>query len=252
MALRYRFNLPPPKPREPLKAEGEIAALQVSAERRLMALGKRYNDLTLNEKLLAEVEEDLRRARMYEVVTMASTMRAAELDEQRRRILAREAAEEEERRQQTLQVQLLRQRALAALQREAEASKVDAERRLQEDRRQYLEREKVLLLQRRKKFETEQSDQHALSNAPPMLVMNVSLGNGKEDRIVVRENDDPKRIAVAFARRHKLPEHSVTNLAAQIRANLATAASQKSAAASSGGITPPSSQRIPASQSRLT
>ncbi|MDZ7932852.1 MAG: hypothetical protein U5N21_23565 [Rhodococcus sp. (in: high G+C Gram-positive bacteria)] len=40
----------------------------------------------------------------------------------------------------------------------------------------------------------------------------------------MRQNDDPKRVAATFARKHKLPEHAVHTLQQQIRNNLAASA----------------------------
>lgn len=209
-----------------------------------MALAGFYKHMNLTEEQLREVEDELRKARMFEVLTITSSMRQAEIDEIRRRLMEQERIEEERRRQLPVQTQLLRQRAFEALQREAEATRMSEAERLAADRRLLLQREKEVLMQRRRRFEIEQSEAGfssaagggaasagpatprsaaaAAANGPPVLVMNVSLGNGKEDRIIVRQNDDPKKVAVQFARKHKLPEHAVSNLTAQIRTNLST------------------------------
>ena len=57
-------------------------------------------------------------------------------------------------------------------------------------------------------------------NKAPLLVMNITLGNGREDKLTVRANDDPNRVAVVFAKKHRLPDAAVKNLTTQIRAHL--------------------------------
>ena len=291
MALRNRFEGygMSSRDREPLEGEAEIAQLKEGPELRRMALGSRYESMDLNDGQLREVEDDLRKARMYEVLALATTMKTTALDEQRRQVAEGHAVEVEQRRRQVVQMQLLRQRALVALQREAEAIRMRQSDQLAEDRRRIVQREKDRLMDRRRRFETEHGVggdggnaaggpgatpggnvassvarsvrgggggdaggtiaglRHSTRDGAAVLVMNIALGNGKEDRIVVRQNDDPKRVAVTFAQRHKLPEHAVYNLTQQIQANLTASALRTSTAAGSA-----SAARAPAMRRSTT
>ena len=228
-----------PKQKEPSPAEVAIRKIIGSSEQRCIALGSRYSELTLTDDQLAEVEDEMRKARMFEVLVTSETMRRAELDELKRRMMEAEKNEETKKQRQVVQSQLMRQRALQLLQKEAEAVKREEEQRLADDRRLLLQREKERLMDRRRRFEAEESDfpsdasvsrsgAAADRSTAPVLVMNVALGNGKEDRLVVRRYDDPKRVAMLFAKKHHLPESAVSSLTQQIRANL-NAAQQREA-----------------------
>jgi hypothetical protein len=224
MSFQASFQMSAPRPREPLKGEDEIRALSASSELRCIALGSQYSALTLSDEQQAQVEDELRKARMFEVLSTTATMRRAEIDEVRRRILEGERSVNELRHRKAVRYQLLRQKAFECLQREAEAAKVELDSRLKDDRRIVLQREKEKLMERRRRFEVDQHDDisavRSAKQPAPVLVMSVALGNGKEDRIIVRQNDDPRRVATQFAKTHKLPEHSIANLANQIRSNL--------------------------------
>ena len=53
-----------------------------------------------------------------------------------------------------------------------------------------------------------------------ILVMNVDLGNGHRDKLVVHEQDVPEALAAEFCRKHGLGERLVQALAVNIRGNL--------------------------------
>ena len=258
MALQARFPDFSTRERRPIPGEQEIAALRDTAEIRYIALGpKHYEAARLTKEQVMEVEEELRKARMYEHLVTSKTMRAAELDEQRRRIATELAHERETSAQRTLESQLLRQRALAALHHQAECIRMEESERLEADRRAILQREKERLLEHRRQFEMSYTERFgasgggdavgaspsagstravtprgtrnasmnstATANAgQPVCVMSVALGTGRDGRIVVRQYDDPKRVAMLFVKKHKLPEHVIQSLAKQIEANLST------------------------------
>lgn len=260
MALQPRFNLESHYHRPPLEGEEKIKALKQTSEARYIALGKHYHALSLDDTQMREVEDELRKARMFEVTSMTTNMRQMELDEQRRHLLQEQQRQMEEAQRAVVTAQMLRQRALAALQLEAEQTQKDAQEQLAADRQRVIQREREKLMERRRLFELENSgeipgswrgphpsrtiDRDGTSghtprkDGPPVLVMNIALGNGKEDKVVVRQNDDPKRVAVAFAQRHKLPEHAVYSLTQQISANLQASAARRSASAAARSSIP--------------
>jgi hypothetical protein len=238
--------------RPPSKAEQEIQKIAGSAEQRCIALGSRYSELTLTEEQLNQVEDDLRKARMYEILLLSESLRRGEMDELKRKLIESEKAEETKRQRNIVQSQLMRQKALKLLQAEAEAVKREEDKRLADDRRLLLQREKEKVLDRRRRFEAEMSEiggglpidgsgrpttpgrsaSTTADRTAPVLVMNVALGNGKEDRLVVRRYDDPKRLAQLFAKKHHLPDNAISTLSQQIKANL-HAAQQREAQAQS-------------------
>jgi hypothetical protein len=236
--------------RPPSKAEQEIQKIAGSAEQRCIALGSRYSELTLTEEQLNQVEDDLRKARMYEILLLSESLRRGEMDELKRKLIESEKAEETKRQRNIVQSQLMRQKALKILQAEADAVKREEEKRLADDRRLLLQREKEKVLDRRRRFEAEMSEigggglpdgrpttpgrsaSTSADRTAPVLVMNVALGNGKEDRLVVRRYDDPKRLAQLFAKKHHLPDNAISTLSQQIKANL-HAAQQREAQAQS-------------------
>lgn len=239
MALQPRYEFSASRERPPVQGEEEIAKLRDGPERRFIALGKHYKAMDLDDAQLREVEDELRRARMYEVLTLTSSMRQLELDEQRRRLAEEQQREQQRQQDRAVSAQVLRQRALAALQHEAEALRAVREEQLAADRRAVVEREKERLMERRKAFEADHIDAGDASRrrgstpgrhggAAPVLVMTVALGDGKEDQLTVRQNDDPQRVAITFARKHRLPEHAVHTLKQQIQANLQASATRHS------------------------
>lgn len=214
--------------------EDEIRRLsQSSAERRCMALGSFYKGLQLTDEQAVEVQSDLRRARMYEVLTVNKYLKRAELAELRQAVMEGEEAEQQLRQRFFVGCQLLKKQALELLQRESEASQAEEDLRLSEDRRLILQREKEKILERRRAFEAQSgaAPQDAASltsmGVAPVLVMNVALGNGKEDKIMVAQYDDPKLVAGLFAKKHNLGESAVGALTAQIKANLVKAKSSQ-------------------------
>ena len=40
----------------------------------------------------------------------------------------------------------------------------------------------------------------------PLLFVDVNLGSGRTDRIVLYDNDNPKEVALRFSKQHKLEE----------------------------------------------
>ena len=210
--------------RKKLEGEEEIRKLQTAAELRCMALASFYKQLQLNENQLKEVESDLRKARMYELLTVSTAMRRAELDQQRRYLAEEEKRMQQRQQQRVVQSQQLRQRALCVIQQEADAVSRESKQLLADDRRLLLQHEKEKLLARRRQFEADGSSSQSPAvggaGGPPVLVMNVALGNGREDKLVVRALDDPKSVAQQFVRKHHLPDHTVGTLTSQIRTNL--------------------------------
>eukprot|EP00744_Colponema_vietnamica_P011235 GILI01015797.1.p1 GENE.GILI01015797.1~~GILI01015797.1.p1 ORF type:complete len:334 (-),score=40.53 GILI01015797.1:89-1090(-) len=239
--------------------ESEIRALKSNpSTKRVMALGDRYQELQISTDALKEVEEDFRRARLYEVVTMSHAMREVELDEQRRLVAERQGEEGRLRQVWLEDFHRMRQKAFDVLIHEADTVKAEEARRLEADKRSILQVERSRLLERRTAFESttvsgrvnnstyqnpngttfstpNRLSSTARSTTPihgvgiqlppnphnvPLLVMNVTLGNGREEKITVRVNDDPKRIAVNFAKKHQLPDSAAVNLSNQIRSHL--------------------------------
>jgi hypothetical protein len=242
MALQAKYEFGARQERPPVPGEDQVRHLRDGPELRLIALGEnRYRAMDLDDAQLREVEDEIRKARMFEVLTVTSSMRRIELDEQRRRLAEEQAREAERQQQRVVTAAMLRQKALAALQMEADAIRAQRDEALANDRRAILQREKDKLLERRRAFEASQAEASQprtrtpgrgasggmSGELPPVLVMTVSLGDGKEDRLIVRQNDDPKRVAVTFARKHKLPEHAVHTLQQQIRNNLAASAARR-------------------------
>jgi hypothetical protein len=216
-------------PKTTEEAQEAILNLSTSAERRLIALGSHYTALNLTEDTLKEVEDDLRRARLYEVYVLSSIQRRCELDAQRRRLAELEIGSSQQNQERAIAIQRLKRQALIALQQEAEYERESTT--LVNDRRAILEREKNALLERRKAFDrgelvpkgTEGNSSlgyRPKEGAPPVVVMNVAIGNGRQEQLVVRDGDDPRRIAVAFVRKYQLPDHVVQTLQAQIVQNI--------------------------------
>ena len=211
-----------------LEGEAEIRQVVYSAERRFMALGSFYKYLQPTESELRDVEKDLRSARMYEILYLSRSMRRAELDAQRAGLIAAEKEEREEGKKVAAASIKLRLQALNVLRREMEAVRMEEEMRLQEDRRVLLQREKDVVMARRRSLEQSLTAQDPAGNSkgsiagtgPPLLVMNVALHGGREEQIVMRKGDDPKGTAMNFVRRHHLPEHTAVTLANQLRANM--------------------------------
>lgn len=251
MALQAKYSYERTRERRPVPGEEEVRKLTEEPEIRLIALGPgRYRAMDLDDAQLREVEDEIRKARMFEVLTVTSSMRRIELDEQRRRLAEEQQREAERQQQRVVTASMLRQKALAALQMEAEAIRAQRDETLAADRRAVLQREKERLLDRRRAFEASQAEATSQPRArtparsssaaaaagglgtpggqlPPVLVMTVALGDGKEDKLIVRQNDDPKRVAVTFARKHRLPDHAVHTLQQQIRNNLAASAQRR-------------------------
>lgn len=217
-------------PKTTEEAQDAILNLTSSAERRLIALGSHYSALNLNENTLKEVEDDLRRARLYEVYVLSSIQRRCELDAQRRRLAELEIGSSQQLHEQFVSIQRFKKVALEALRAEAEYERESTT--LVNDRRAILEREKNSLLERRRAFDRGEintpRDGGASSSlgykpkegAPPVVVMNVAIGNGRQEQLVVRDGDDPRRIAVAFVRKYQLPEHTIQTLQSQIIQNI--------------------------------
>jgi len=220
-------------PKTTEEAQDAILNLTNSAERRLIALGSHYSALNLDEETLKEVEDDLRRARLYEVYVLSSIQRRCELDAQRRRLAELEIGSSQQAQEQSIAIQRFKKQALEALRAEAEYERESTT--LVNDRRAILEREKNSLLERRRAFDRGEvltprdgggaGASSALGykpkeGAPPVVVMNVAIGNGRQEQLVVRDGDDPRRIAVAFVRKYQLPEHTIQTLQTQIVQNI--------------------------------
>lgn len=210
--------------------EEVVKAVHEAAERRLMALGSYYKYLQLQEGDIKDVEAEIRKAKHYELLVTARQNAHAEFDALRELINEAEDHDRETRQRVLVEAQLLRQKAFKILNREAEFFRNEEQMRLEEDRKSILMRERNVLLERRRIFEhsnagadtdeTNSSADRSTAGAAPVLVMNVALGNGKEEKIVVRRHDDPDYVATHFVKKHHLPDHTVVALANQIRANL--------------------------------
>ena len=267
MAASFRVD---PNQADFANREEEIRALKANpATRRAMALGDRYAQLQIPIDQLAAVEEDFRKARLFEVVTISKAMREVELDEQRRLVIERQKEEANLKQLWLSDYHRMRQKAYDVLLHEADTVRAEEARRLEADKRAILQIERSRLLERRQAFEagtvagrlaggggiiqqyggTPTRTGRSMTpggggslalppnpNGAPLLVMNVTLGNGREEKLTVRVNDDPKRIAVMFARRHQLPDSAAVNLTNQIRAHL----SSRTGGGGSGSVVPAS------------
>ncbi len=230
-------------PKTAEEAQAAILNLSTSSERRLIALGSHYAALNLDDATLKEVEDDLRRARLYEVYVLSSIQRRCELDAQRRRLAELEIGAAQQEKERALAITRLKRQALVALQHEAEYERESTQ--LAADRRAILEREKNALLERRRAFDRGELTPRdgagsALGyrprdGAPPVVVMNVAIGNGRQEQLVVRDGDDPRRVAVSFVRKHQLPEHAVQTLQTQIVQNVANYERKRAATPGRGG-----------------
>jgi hypothetical protein len=69
--------------------------------------------------------------------------------------------------------------------------------------------------------------------APLLLVTTVDIGDGKADRIEVRQGDVPLDVASAFVTKHGLPTAVVPRLAMHLEENLLKVEAQRRAAVSS-------------------
>lgn len=65
---------------------------------------------------------------------------------------------------------------------------------------------------------------------PLLLVTTVDIGEGKSDKIEVREGDEPMDVAQAFVVKHKLPQAIIPRLALHLEDNLVKVVAQKQAA----------------------
>jgi hypothetical protein len=206
-----------------------------AAERRLMALGSYYKYLQVPEEEVKNVEAELRKAKHFEMLSLSRSNRRAELDALRDLLLHNEEERRETSQKILIESQLLRPKAMKCLSLQMEQIRLEEEAKLEEDRRKILVRERNTLLDRRRVFElsnngggssgagTSQGNSSQTGGAGsgvPVLVMNVALGNGKEEKITVRRHDDPNSIAMQFVKRHGLPDHTVAALANQIRSNV--------------------------------
>lgn len=53
-----------------------------------------------------------------------------------------------------------------------------------------------------------------------MLTITVDIGNGQQENILIRENDDPHQLATDFAMVHGIDQQLRDLLSEQIRANM--------------------------------
>lgn len=79
---------------------------------------------------------------------------------------------------------------------------------------------------------TDHSLQSAEHLAPLLLVTTVDIGDGKADRIEVRQGDVPLEVANAFVAKHNLPTAVVPRLAMHLEENLLKVEAQRHAAVS--------------------
>ena len=66
----------------------------------------------------------------------------------------------------------------------------------------------------------------------PFLVMTVDIGQGRSDKIEVREGDEPEALAAEFVRNNQLSDRIIRPLASHIEENVARVNSERSAGAS--------------------
>lgn len=199
-----------------------------AAERRLMALGSYYKYLQVPEDEVKNIEAELRKAKHFEMLTLSRSSRHSEMDSLRELLQHTESERREIAQKVLIEAQLQRSKAMKTLSHEMERIRLEEQARLEEDRKKVLVRERNVLLDRRRVFEVSNSaaggstsqQQAGGSGGAPVLIMNVALGNGKEEKITVRRHDDPSSIAMNFVKRHGLPDHTVAALANQIRSNL--------------------------------
>ena len=238
-------------------------------EVRRIALGKHYYMNNLDEPELVKVGSEIQKARMLESHTVLNHMRRSEIDELRLWLAREPQVIMEDSNKRRSDAAMLRSRALAALQLEAQAMQHMSQEQLALDRKRIIDRERDRLLERRREFEQQHGvsaerlapspstvhanggggnnktqlsqsiTRHGLSSALsgndfgnvtatlPLLVMNVALGNGKEDKIVVYSGDNPEIIAANFVAKNKLPERTKASLTGQSEANMIQAQARR-------------------------
>lgn len=84
--------------------------------------------------------------------------------------------------------------------------------------------------------------------APLLLVTTVDIGDGKADRIEVRQGDVPLEVANAFVSKHGLPTAVVPRLAMHLEENLLKVEAQRRAAVSTALAPQHLQQRQPTGQ----
>ncbi|RNF20324.1 uncharacterized protein Tco025E_03811 [Trypanosoma conorhini] len=187
-------------------------ALLQAAESRALALGGFYTDVPLGEEALRGAEREVRLARAWEQRRVQSALRRAELNAQRQRLL--EAGRGGASLSSAVEAvgalaRELRAQAMAALQLHAEAVTTQA---LQT-------RSSSLRVPDGVSRALEVSAASAAASVP-RVVLDVDVGGGRVDSLVLRDGDDVDEVAAAFLRRHGLPQHGVDLLAAQALAAL--------------------------------
>ncbi|RNF07216.1 hypothetical protein TraAM80_03509 [Trypanosoma rangeli] len=176
-----------------------------AAESRVLAFGGLYTDVPLTEDALRGAERDVHRARIWEQQRVQSALRRAELNAQRQRLL------EAERRGESSAVEAvgaiareLRAKAMSALQLHAETVAAQAPQTYLPFLREADGAPRALGV-----------SATSATASVPRAVINVDMGGGRVDRLVLRDGDDVDEAAAAFVRRHGLPHHAVDLLAAQ-------------------------------------
>ncbi|KEG05974.1 hypothetical protein DQ04_16871000 [Trypanosoma grayi] len=190
--------------------------------RRTMALGSFYTDLRLTDEQLRGAKEDVRLARTWEQQRVCSAMRRAELNAQRQVLLESERqGAASVAKQMGVRARELRARAMTALEAEAAAAEALLQATEQTDQRRLLQQhnnaERSIATTTTTTTTPAASTKTREMASVPRVVLNIDVGSGSIDRLVLRDGDDVDELAAAFVRRHGLPQHTVRILAAQAR-----------------------------------
>eukprot|EP00759_Apiculatamorpha_spiralis_P005313 PhF_6_TR13221/c0_g1_i2/m.20906 len=201
-------------------------------ECRKMALATKYEKLNVPPEQLTAAENDVRAAKMYEVYRMNKFMKQSEMEERRRMLLGEEHIRSEEEHRLTVMYQQLRKKALMQYQKELTAAQMTQQQLLESDNKFVVDREKSLLLHKRREFEdkfgAEMSGSpmppnvdalafESMMQDPPALIMTIDIGNGHTDNLEVYLDDDPWQLSSTFCAKHSLHDDMISILARQIQ-----------------------------------
>ncbi|KAH9600137.1 hypothetical protein LSM04_003783 [Trypanosoma melophagium] len=171
-----------------------------SAERRMMTLGSFYTDMQLSEELQQDAVQDVQIARMWEQQQIRRAVRRAELHAER--MAAGRQAEEPDGFPVVRMLERLardvRSRALAL----------------------HLHNHRNNTNNNSSSSKKRREDVNIGGEGAPRVVLNINVGDGCGDRLVLRDSDDVAELAAAFVRRHGLPQSTIRTSVEEAQAAL--------------------------------
>ncbi|ORC86194.1 uncharacterized protein TM35_000302340 [Trypanosoma theileri] len=208
--------------RDDAVAEHTVAIKDVllrTAERRMMALGGFYADLQLSDEVQRDAVRDVQLARMWEQQQIRRAVRRAELHTERMAAVqqAEDPAAVSVATALNALARDLRSRALAVLQAEGNAAEAQSQQQLDA----YLHiHNKDNKSRRKSSHSVNKREDVSMRSELPRVVLNINVGGGHVDRLVVRDGDDVEELAAAFVRRHGLPQSVIRTLVEEAQAAL--------------------------------